>query len=679
MGLVTSYIGNQRALRGLPSIRLAGYDRGLDTDTLAYVDAVNKNGGSITSASISAIDSFVKGLKLDGLWDLFDMLWPCAGDNLSAALVCLKAQPGTSAVLTNVGPFVASDYSPTGGLTGDGSTKRLVSNVNLSVTQALSAHISVYVLAAKFDNKISVGNFSLAYLHGIDGGVMGSGTLNNTITWPGRRVGLISLSLLSGTLSEYKASALLNSIASSFTSLPTSMGILGGPSAVLYSSNTVSFASCGAGMNATQVAAFSNRVEALNVALNRRMEPIVNAHPDWVVTIGQSLALGSLATPTSVTAVGSNLMLDDPNQDMTSVSVGAAKLAPLITVAAVEPPVLGFANSFSTVASGRVVFSTGSARSGTSYSLMSQGTSAYLQNLNLAIAAWKMFQGKNQIPVIRCLLCTHGEADDQGTANASYGANLATWQSNYETDLKSITGQSSAIPMIYSQYHSWATIVPRTTPYTTLQQLAAYIANPTKCLLACPKYFLPYVDSYAHLTGAGYQWLGEYYAKVLYTTLILSQSWVPLYPLTVTRVGNTITAVMSKGGLVADTTLVSDPSGTYASRTFTQGYTAATNSTVTNFQGFEFMDDTVTAPSASVVSYTITTTNIANDTVVLVLSGAPTGANKRLRYAYTMTLSNAPGPTTGPRGNLRDSDTSYASQYGKTLYNWCLTFDMDAS
>jgi hypothetical protein len=63
-----------------------------------------------------------------------------------------------------------------------------------------------------------------------------------------------------------------------------------------------------------------------------------------------------------------------------------------------------------------------------------------------------------------------------------------------------------------------------------------------------------------------------------------------------------------------------------------------------------------------------------SDTVAITLAATPTGANKRLRYAYTGVPGNAAGPTSGPRGNLRDSDAT-PSLYGNPLYNWCVHFD----
>jgi hypothetical protein len=64
------------------------------------------------------------------------------------------------------------------------------------------------------------------------------------------------------------------------------------------------------------------------------------------------------------------------------------------------------------------------------------------------------------------------------------------------------------------------------------------------------------------------------------------------------------------------------------------------------------------------------------DTVVITLSATP-GANGHLRYAFTGISGALGGPTTGPRGNLRDSDAT-PSRDGFKLYNWCVHFDMPA-
>jgi hypothetical protein len=101
--------------------------------------------------------------------------------------------------------------------------------------------------------------------------------------------------------------------------------------------------------------------------------------------------------------------------------------------------------------------------------------------------------------------------------------------------------------------------------------------------------------------------------------------------------------------LVIDTTLVTDPGK----------------------NGFEWKDDGPATPTIASVAVT------GPDTVVITLSAVPVGANHRLRYAFTGVSGALGGPTSGPRGNLRDSDATPSAE-GYKLYNWCVHFDAPA-
>ncbi len=174
-------------------------------------------------------------------------------------------------------------------------------------------------------------------------------------------------------------------------------------------------------------------------------------------------------------------------------------------------------------------------------------------------------------------------------------------------------------------------------------------------------------------------------------SIINNGTWEPLWPISAVRSGANITIVFSRGGLRFDTSLVSDPSGDYASRKFGTSALSATDTTVTDKLGFEFCDDNTTNPSAAIIGFNgqllnvtninanFGTTNIAGDTLVVNLSGTPTSTNKRIRYAWTGTAGANAGPTTGARGCLRDNDTSTPSFYGFDLYNYCVIFDEAAT
>jgi hypothetical protein len=202
--------------------------------------------------------------------------------------------------------------------------------------------------------------------------------------------------------------------------------------------------------------------------------------------------------------------------------------------------------------------------------------------------------------------------------------------------------------MFHTQISAWssALLVHAFSPYRVLEESER---NPTKTILVGPKYFLPYsLPGGLHLNNLGYRWLGEYYGKVYRKVVVEGLPWTPLKPHQIVRTDAVITVTFDVPvpPLVLDTNLVSDP-GNY---------------------GFEYFDDSDAPPTIAVVQI------LDEITVQITLSSVPTGSNARLRYAYTAIAGNAGGPTTGPRGNLHDSD-SEVSPNCDPLYNWCVHFD----
>jgi hypothetical protein len=124
---------------------LSNLPRGWRDETLQYADRIAANGGSITQASLVAIDAFVRACQVAGIWSKFIEVGPFAGSNLNAAMVKLVYQPAAGSVLTN-SSFVSGDYVETGsngGLNGDG-TKFLNTNV-LATTLPDNGHYSFYL------------------------------------------------------------------------------------------------------------------------------------------------------------------------------------------------------------------------------------------------------------------------------------------------------------------------------------------------------------------------------------------------------------------------------------------------------------------------------------------------------------------------------------------------------
>jgi hypothetical protein len=84
-------------------------------------------------------------------------------------------------------------------------------------------------------------------------------------------------------------------------------------------------------------------------------------------------------------------------------------------------------------------------------------------------------------------------------------------------------------------------------------------------------------------------------------------------------------------------------------------------------KGFEFADSTNSA--------TVTGATASGSTVDVILSAAPTGTNRKIRYAWSG--NGKPGTSTGVGGSLRDTDADRALYYGdQQLYNWCPIFEL---
>lgn len=111
-----------------------------DSDAIAYLEAVSAADGAAVERSVAiAIDDFVKGLKADGLWSAIGSACILAGARtVSGALVPLKGAAPTGY------NWVASDYSRSLGLQGDGSTKYIDSNRANNADGQDDRHIAAY-------------------------------------------------------------------------------------------------------------------------------------------------------------------------------------------------------------------------------------------------------------------------------------------------------------------------------------------------------------------------------------------------------------------------------------------------------------------------------------------------------------------------------------------------------
>ncbi len=335
----------------------------------------------------------------------------------------------------------------------------------------------------------------------------------------------------------------------------------------------------------------------------------------------------------------------------------------------VETMSAGLANEIGLLARSRdphPVLVTVHGRSGNTYECLRKGGCAYLdasyvkafdEALLEMKDAHRLARASRRRYVVRAVTAIHGESDHydkafpldgtdgQPGAIQTYADALVEWQRDYEEAVRAETGQSDGVPLLISQMANWN---DRPSSDIPVHQLAAHDRAPGKVVLVGATYMLPFAEDCIHYTSAGERRLGEYFAKAYSRIVFERGTWEPLQPETLTLSGATITVRfhVPVPPLALDTEQVTDP-GAY---------------------GFEYADDGPDTP-------TITGVELAgNDSLRITLSAPPTGGGRHLRYALRATPQTCPGPKTGPRGNLRDSDAT-PSQDGTDLANWAVAFD----
>jgi hypothetical protein len=398
--------------------------------------------------------------------------------------------------------------------------------------------------------------------------------------------------------------------------------------------------------------AYTFRVYAINGSGNGLNSSTVNATPTTAtlhgfLMTGQSHTIGYNGYPAlSITQAYANLKLTSDY----------SKFTPLIEdtdvvddhTGTTESPMTAMANTLTELVAGNAYQSVllNNAVAGYAYSQLKKGTAPYSNGITYVTTADTIADTLSRTFKIDAVVNLHGPADR--TRANEYEGYLNEWQSDYETDIKTVTGQSGNIPMFIDQSSNF-TAYGTATSDLLIAQLAAS-ENNSDIYMVGPKYQFDYGPDSIHLTNESYQLLGDYLGKALKRVLEDGESIVALTPAEEVRRGNVITVRFNvpEAPLAFDTTNVLSK---------------------TNY-GFEFYDDSGSTPAISNVAL------LGQDSVRITLASTPSAATQKIRYAYTGTGGAKPGAQEagGARGNLRDSDTTEGSA-NTPLYNWAVHFD----
>jgi hypothetical protein len=259
-------------------------------DALDWARRVAANGGSVSQATLRAVSTFCDAIDRAAIRDRFFRLNLFCGSNLSACLVPLYRGPslgGTQrgrATDANVN-FVAGDYSESNGLTGNGSTKYLQTDLPASALATggnIRSHLSVYKRTEP-NSGVLVSSRPLFAPRAWELGAGGNGLGDNNGAFPAPTP-MSSLITVTRTtdfdMYSYRnttPSAVTTYSAVTLTSnVPFTVFCRNQPSTDtntyspgLYSNQTLAAYSIGAGLTHAQVVAYNGAMQAFQAAMQR--------------------------------------------------------------------------------------------------------------------------------------------------------------------------------------------------------------------------------------------------------------------------------------------------------------------------------------------------------------------------------------------------------------------------
>lgn len=287
--------------------------------------------------------------------------------------------------------------------------------------------------------------------------------------------------------------------------------------------------------------------------------------------------------------------------------------------------------------------------SGSAIALLAKGgsTGAFETGIHQVEEAVRLSSASGVAVEVPAISWFQGESD-RDTPVATYKAALLQLKSDYNTDILSRTGQPNRIPLVCYQTSSeqfFTTVGIENEPHAAAAVLEASETDP-EIVVSAPTYWVPHVDG-VHFTGDNYKLFGQMHGKVLYKMFYRGETWKPLSPSTIKAPSPKVIICkfnVPEPPLVFDTTTVTNP-GNY---------------------GFEVRDSVGVVPISEVA--------IINKNTVRISVSRNLASTPQLSYAWYSIGGTLGGPTTGPRGCLRDSDTTVGAFDGAVLHNWCVRF-----
>lgn len=281
-----------------------------------------------------------------------------------------------------------------------------------------------------------------------------------------------------------------------------------------------------------------------------------------------------------------------------------------------------------------MLFRTGG-RGGSTYGELSKGSEMYAYSLDDIRDIVSIAGDRGWSVEVVAMTVTHGEAN-RVAGTTGYIDLLRQWKADYQSDIQSITGQTSG-PLFFpdqlcNQFEG---------DFEGNQIILDFLdwsEEDPEVFLSCPKYQLPF-SNYVHLTPEGYRLMGELHGRAIQRVLS-GGDWEPLKATSVTLSGNVVTVTTNATSqLVADTEFYDLQSQV----------------------GFEFLSDSVPVRISGVDFQGV-------NQIILTLSSEPSGSEMTLDYAFTKR-----------GGNIRDSSGGVTMTDSLPLHNWLVSFKQNVT
>lgn len=268
--------------RSRPSSQFASVT---NEDAKIWIDNVYGNGGTVSSTTASAVNTFCNSIDSAGIRDRFYRLNLFAGSNLEAAMVPLYR--GTLLAGTQFGNitdtnvnFVGDDYNETGvsgGLLGNGGNKYLRTGLTPASVGGTTGHYSAYARGINSDNNIQIimgVNVDPNYFAYMFGGSIHGFWGSTTPVVSSALAGTMLFQRESNILMRYYANGSLQATEASSASPPSStseyMIFTNNPGGQGWYTRLGGY-SIGLNMTAGQVSQFHSILQAFQTALSRQV------------------------------------------------------------------------------------------------------------------------------------------------------------------------------------------------------------------------------------------------------------------------------------------------------------------------------------------------------------------------------------------------------------------------